>query len=113
MKPKTLVVSLIAVLLCVAANANARDTVEQLGKGVGSTCGTWTAERKTSTQWFSAANWVLGFMSGAASALDRDLLDGLDSNAVLGWMDNYCRAHPLDQIADGATSLLETRANAR
>jgi hypothetical protein len=113
MKLKTLHVSLVAFLFCMANNARAGDTVQQFGQGVASTCGTWTAERKSSTQWVPAGNWVLGFMSGAASALDRDLLDGLDSEAILGWMDNYCRAHPLDKIAVGATRLLEARANAR
>ena len=112
MKPKTPVVLIDALLFMLANNAGV-DTVQQLGKGTASTCGTWTAERKSSTQWLSAGNWVLGFMSGPASALDRDLLGGLDSEAVMGWMDNYCRAHPLDQIAVGATRLLEARANTR
>lgn len=38
-------------------------------------------------------------------ALRQDLLEGVDSSAVLAWMDNYCRAHPLETIVVGATAL--------
>jgi hypothetical protein len=110
---KQLVVSVtLAVVLLSLSPAHSQADVLLLGKGIGSSCGTWTKERKTQ-DWLFAGDWVLGFMSGAASALNRDLLLGLDSNAVLGWVDNYCRAHPLDKVAEAATRLLELRVNGK
>ena len=104
-------------IACPGGSASAVDTqartVQMLGKGVSASCGTWLAERKTKEIWLFGGTWILGFMSGAASALDRNLLDGLDSEAVFAWMDRYCRAHPLDKIADAANRLLEQRAQER
>src|SRR4051794_30326325 len=98
----------VALMMC-AGGALAAD-IQMLGKGVGSSCGTWSAERKTREIWLYGGNWVLGFMSGAASALNRDFLDDLDSEAVLAWIDGYCRAHPLDKIANAANKFLEQRS---
>jgi hypothetical protein len=35
-----------------------------------------------------------------------DVLRGLDANAIVTWMDNYCREHPLDQISTAASDLM-------
>ena len=100
---------LAAFYMTYATGAVAAD-IHMLGKGVAASCGTWSAERKTQTTWLYAGNWVLGFMSGAAAALNRDFLDGLDSEAVFAWIDGYCRAHPLARVADAANRLLEERS---
>ena len=49
-------------------------------------------------------------MSGAASALGRDFLKGIDSEAVFAWIDVYCQKHPLELIGDAAVRLLEERS---
>jgi hypothetical protein len=109
MRRHRVIAVLAAFYMTYAGGAVAADVL-MLGKGVGASCGTWSAERKTQTVWLYGGNWVLGFMSGAASALNRDFLDGLDSEAVFAWIDGYCRTHPLARVADAATGLLEERS---
>src|SRR5689334_13668310 len=81
--------------------------------GVGQdSCGTWSQVRQAR----SAAlyeQWVLGFLSAVGDAADSwgihpptdppdpnnfDPLNQLDNAAVMAWIDNYCRDHPLDHI---------------
>jgi hypothetical protein len=42
----------------------------------------------------------LGFLSGIAyeSTDGENPMNGLDAEAVWAWIDNYCQAHPLEQI---------------
>ena len=52
--------------------------------------------------------WTLGFLTGLNfSSLDRDLLGGVDIDAVVAWMDNYCREHPLKNLTQAAFDLLD------
>lgn len=46
--------------------------------------------------------WVVGFLSGVGFEGVEDPLNGVDSDAVWAWMDNYCRADPLDSIGKAA-----------
>jgi hypothetical protein len=49
--------------------------------------------------------WVIGFLSGIGYegiGQGDDTLAGVDANGVWTWVDNYCRAHPLDQIVTAA-----------
>ena len=64
-------------------------------------------------QWFIkkelAKSWLLGYLSGLASMDDGksgDVLDRLNSaeQAYL-WMDNYCKANPLNTIGKGGNAL--------
>ena len=53
---------------------------------------------------------MLGFVSGAnwASPGDReDFLKGLDAPALEVWIDNYCRAHPLERFSDSVDALVK------
>jgi hypothetical protein len=61
--------------------------------------------------------WVFGFLSGVAwqkSGDDRtDLLSGTERAGLLLWLDNYCRANPLDSMPRAVIKLvshLEARA---
>ena len=38
-------------------------------------------------------------MSGVAGALNDNLFDGKDAQGVWGWVDDYCKAHPLEMLA--------------
>ena len=63
-------------------------------------CGKWLAER-ASNDYFTMGNWALGFLAGAATY--GDILNpsqGIDSQAVAYWLDNYCRARPTDHFVD-------------
>lgn len=35
-----------------------------------------------------------------------DILRGIDGNALIGWVTNYCRQHPLDQLQVGIEKLI-------
>ena len=38
-----------------------------------------------------------------------DFLNGLDAEAVFGWLDNYCSAHPLERISNAPLDLASER----
>src|ERR1051325_9049646 len=89
-------VATIIILLCQLSPGLAED-VHMLGADSNSTCGTWSASRDSDHNWIAMANWALGYLSGAAVfSTHLDPLKGLDSDAVLYWLDNYCRAQPLE-----------------
>src|SRR5215472_16358814 len=70
-----------------------------IGLGTAS-CGTWTADRRNPEGLPARlkSQWILGFLSGVAAAEEFDPMQGVDANAVRAWMDDYCRAHPLELI---------------
>jgi hypothetical protein len=81
-----------------------------IGAGAAS-CGTWTKYRSDPQAHFVASvevNWVLGFLSGIGYArAGADPLRGMDPAGVSGWIDNYCRAHPIDPIHLAAVAFSE------
>jgi hypothetical protein len=68
-------------------------------------CGTWTAEERDQ-RYPIFGQWVLGFLSGIGyeGAPSSNPLQGMDAYGVFGWIDNYCREHPIDDIADAASA---------
>ena len=76
-----------------------------IGAGADS-CGTWTANRSSpnGNERIAGDQWVLGFLSGIGFMGDMtiDPLNGMDAQGVWAWIDNYCRANPIDEIADAA-----------
>lgn len=63
-------------------------------------------------QWFSnpsAVTWLAGYLSGLNAATpypNKDPLDKLNSGAQMKlWMDNYCKANPLETVGGGANEL--------
>jgi hypothetical protein len=63
----------------------------------GPSCGQWINERdatgKKPGEWNSA--WLLGYLSGLAAGMGKDILKEIESLSIYLWMDNYCRANPL------------------
>jgi hypothetical protein len=89
--------ALIVLTICFAGPA-AADGVTTLGTGANATCGKWLADRQSGSA-FDMYNWALGYLSGAATfSQTLNPLEGLDSDAVLYWIDNYCRSHVLDKL---------------
>ena len=95
--------------------------------GVGRvSCEQWfTLGHGAEEEWrFKIQQWVVGFVSGANIYTKNDILQGTclkpgpgpradacsekiaNYDAVISWMDNYCKAHPLDTIADAAGELV-------
>jgi hypothetical protein len=97
---------ILAAALLISSAAEAAD-FSFIGTGH-SSCGSWTASRRTG-QASLPEQWILGFLSGVgdvsasnANAVggvtERDPLNGVDAQAVWAWVDNYCRANPLDKV---------------
>jgi hypothetical protein len=103
-------VGLVLLVTCFVQTAGA-DEVKTLGAGANSTCGKWLADRQSGNA-FSMSNWALGFLSSAAT-FSRTLnpLEGLDSDAVLYWMDNYCRLRPLDKFTPALKAFVDEHPN--
>jgi hypothetical protein len=69
-------------------------------------CGEWVAHReKSDTLALGNAYWLQGFVAGLAAGSGKDFLTGMDSSAFNGWMDKYCQANPLRDLASGAVAL--------
>jgi len=69
-------------------------------------CETWL-KKDTARQYRAMTNefWVLGYLSGKASGLDKDFLKGTDNETIYHWIDNYCRAYPAKDVDDAARDL--------
>lgn len=104
-------VALVLVLLCDGAQAADPDgNYTVLGIGNRS-CGHWTVERGTKSNFIITA-WVGGFVSGVGSSgKGFDPAHNLDGDAIWAWVDNYCHAHPLETI--GGASAAFVRAHPR
>jgi hypothetical protein len=48
--------------------------------------------------------WVVGYMTGANAALpdDEDILKGLDFDALMARVDEFCQAHPQEDLSFAA-----------
>jgi hypothetical protein len=99
------VAAAVAALSVYAANVEGRSPQDRspyvYGAGA-SSCGEWTQERQ-GQDWYSLGQWVLGFVSARSNS---GLLRQVDSNAIAGWIDNYCREHPLDRLKRAADVLV-------
>jgi hypothetical protein len=73
-------------------------------------CGTWIKSPSDVQR-----VWLNGFLSGINSMSNVDALDQVSSaDQFFVWMDNYCKAHPLDKVSTGAIELfLELSERAR
>ena len=85
-----------------------------LGQG-GFSCGRWQQGRRTKEPTsFTAQAWVLGYLTRANYSGDTSLTAGTDADGVFAWIDNFCRANPLKDIADAAEYLVaELQVQAR
>jgi hypothetical protein len=73
-------------------------------------CGTWVDHRRHSAVLSLADEaWVQGFITAynAYVAPDGGVHASIDAGGVSGWVDNHCRAYPLDTLAMAAQYLVE------
>ena len=89
-----------------AANGAGSNTI---GAGTAS-CGTWIEARRERIS-VGAEQWIFGFLSGVGfmgigDARRINPLSGVDGKAVLAWIDNYCRAHPADNITTAGIAFM-------
>src|SRR5437867_798159 len=72
-------------------------------------CGLWIQERDRNRHSDASYlnGWLVGYLSGAAVHSNKDIIRGTDNASIEAWMDNYCRANPLMNLADGAEALFD------
>jgi len=82
--------------------------------GVGSsTCGAWSRERELQRQGsptpalVGMQAWGTGYLTAMNQIAGDDILKDIDPEAAFAWVDNYCGAHPLEQLARANAALLK------
>ncbi len=93
---------LLFVVLVVAGCAGAATI-----RGVPS-CAYWMQDREPGgrSSYFNAM-WLVGYLSGAAVHSEEDILRNADSEWIAAWMDNYCKANPSKNVAEGGEKLFD------
>lgn len=70
------------------------------------TCKEWT-QLRTSTEYFSAGNWLLGFLSSTAWNSGKDILSAKKAEVLFKAVDEFCSKEPDQNIADAAVGLAD------
>ena len=81
---------------CITINANAVAI-----RGMGD-CGEWVANKDNNVRY---KGWLLGYMSGLASASSTDVLANSSPQSIFVWMDNYCNTNPLEHVSNAGITL--------
>jgi hypothetical protein len=69
-------------------------------------CGDWIGKRTPNGNVLGSYwTWVLGYLSGKAVESKLDVLRYQDSLSISIWMDGYCQANPLGNVAEGSDNL--------
>ncbi len=84
-------------------------TVRMMGAGNVS-CKEW-AQLRTSTEYFSAGNWLLGFLSATAWNSGKDILSTKKAETLFNAVDEFCSKEPDQSIADAAVGLSDQMLN--
>jgi hypothetical protein len=109
----------VAAIMLVAASLDASAQSRIIFGEAGTTCRTWTQARQTKSRKAGlSAQWVAGYLSGSNVEADHpaDVLVGTNFDGLMAWIDNYCRANPLDLVGTAALKLfdeLKSRAQRR
>jgi hypothetical protein len=74
-------------------------------------CGQWLSRNDKDLSSISTGSWLAGFMTGlnasdAKDGQDRDSLQKVSADRIFLWMDNYCKANPLESVATGGFRLM-------
>ena len=81
----------------------AADNVRMMGAGNVS-CQEWEKLRATSA-YFSAGNWILGFLSSTAWTTGVDILAAKSTDFLFTAVDEFCLANPKLSISEAAVEL--------
>ncbi|MCK5359446.1 MAG: hypothetical protein KAJ95_02405 [Gammaproteobacteria bacterium] len=102
---KTRILTLLLGILLSTNTSAELTSVNMLGAGKVS-CKEWQSQRAT-TEYFSAGNWILGFLSATAWSTGEDILTASKADALFNAIDGYCEKHPKQSIADAAMELVD------
>jgi hypothetical protein len=95
----------IIVALLLSTTASSSLLAQVVVRGMPS-CGEWAKPDPNDVLTTVAfQRWLVGYMSGMAIASKKDILSGTDNASLFLWMDNWCRANPLKDVAMGANEL--------
>lgn len=70
-------------------------------------CGKWVKDRTSGKlhDQLVGDSWLIGYLNGVAAWADVDILYNADGESLMLWMDNYCKANPLESVAAGGAVL--------
>lgn len=68
-------------------------------------CKTWNEDKANQASKAENEAWFLGYLSGLASARNKDFLRDTDSSSLFLWLDTYCQVNINKDIDDGADQL--------
>jgi hypothetical protein len=109
MWPATLV--LLAALSFPAFGASQTNQYVIFGAG-SRPCGSWLQLRSQALPDSAVLqSWVLGYVTSVNANLlsvNQDVTGGAEPDALFGWIDNYCAAHPLDSLARATGAMLDS-----
>ena len=69
-------------------------------------CGQWLSTRSDEQLRYIDLFWVLGFVSAAGFYNSHGDLETTDKDAIMSWLDNYCRANPLEKLFVASNALV-------
>lgn len=96
------IIFVLVMLLSVHISYSATATVYGAGN---SSCGEYLSYReKKGCEYYQFSDWLNGFISsyGLYSGKKMKITD---SKGMVYWIDNYCKEHPLDEVARAADKL--------
>jgi hypothetical protein len=100
---------LATVLMMSPAKAQHEKTPTLMGQGA-LPCSTWVTYRRgpDTTDRRVLETWIAGFLSGVAvtGSPEFDPLNGMNADAVWGWIDDYCQTHQLKSLANAAVAFV-------
>jgi hypothetical protein len=109
MKSKTLKRFVVVALACggltCATPTMAQDKDYTVITPSNNSCGSWTQFRsvRAATPY---GYWALGFLSGSNLNIGEvDFLKGRDADGIYAWIDNYCKANPLEKVTEAVANL--------
>ncbi len=108
-RSRTAIFAMVLSALCWGDHANASDIKGSYmiyGSGTAS-CGTWIESRKMISNGVGP-QWLAGFLTAfnLYGYWEEDIGKGIDINGLAGWIDNYCKNNPLDNLARASEALI-------
>lgn len=102
---------LIVLLLASTHSFSESSSGDFMAYGLGSiSCGKYSSISKNGSDRSMANQWVFGFVTAKNESLHFDkvksYLDGVDTQAITKYIENYCDKKPLDQLYSAANRLV-------
>jgi hypothetical protein len=71
-------------------------------------CSQWLTDRQGLHSAQDIEAWITGYLSGFdAYVLHGDITRGSNNDGLFAWIDDYCHAHPLDDVAVATDHLID------